>query len=82
MFLDSNKNTNKQKQNEITNNIKMVVKQKKNKAKINNEWPIKGRKIFLSRVGRQRKKKKYQFMGEFPSEIYPDYYDSLNYLIL
>lgn len=60
----------------------MVVEQKQNKFKnqamnhMIDEWPIKGRKIFVSRVGRQRKKKKYQFMGDFSSEIYTDYYYS------
>ena len=68
----------------------MVVKQKQNKEDEDNEskidkehknidddeWPISNIKIVLHRVGRQRRKKKYQYMGSFPDAIYPDYYHS------
>lgn len=59
----------------------MVVEQNQNQNKVKDEWPIQGTKIFLSRIGRQRKKKKYQFMGDCPEEIYPDYYHSPSLLL-
>ena len=87
--LESNKNTkttnSKQTQNETTTNTKMVIvddqKENKKDEKDNDvhdddEWPIINTKICLTRVGRTRKKRKYDRVGDYPLEIYPDFYYS------
>jgi len=59
----------------------VVVEQKESKDNKDldidiHEWPITNTKIVLCQVGLQRRKRKYQFSGCYPDEIYPDHYYS------